>query len=168
MTDPLTGLGNRRYLEGQAALEIARAQRSGAPLSLIAVDLDHFKRINDNYGHDVGDLALQAFADTARGQLRDGDVLCRMGGEEFAVLLPDTGDDEAMQVAERLRQTVVATPVKVGGDVNEEGQLAYSASLGVTLVNAGETSLKPAIKRADQGLYIAKEAGRNQAHWQPV
>ncbi|MDF3919299.1 diguanylate cyclase [Salinicola salarius] len=168
MTDPLTGLGNRRYLEGQAALEIARAQRSGAPLSLIAIDLDHFKRINDSYGHDVGDLVLQAFADTARGQLRDGDVLCRMGGEEFAVLLPDTGDDEAMQVAERLRQTVVATPVKVGGDVNEEGQLAYSASLGVTLVNAGETSLKPAIKRADQGLYIAKEAGRNQAHWQPV
>lgn len=166
MTDPLTGLGNRRYLEDQAAIEVARAQRSGAPLSLIAVDLDHFKRINDSYGHDVGDLVLQAFANTARDQLRDGDVLCRIGGEEFAVLLPDTIGEQAMQVAERLRQAVEATPVKVGHDVNEVGLLPYSASLGVTLVYAEEISLKPAIKRADHGLYAAKEAGRNRAHWQ--
>ena len=166
MTDPLTGLGNRRYLEDQAALEIARAQRSGAPLSLIAVDLDHFKRINDSHGHDVGDLVLQAFASTAGQQLRDGDVLCRMGGEEFAVLLPDTTREQAMLVAERLRQAIDATPAEVGDEVIEGGRLAYSASLGVTLVSAGERSLKPAIKRADQGLYAAKEAGRNRAHWQ--
>ena len=166
MTDPLTGLGNRRYLEDQAALEIARAQRSGAPLSLIAVDLDHFKRINDTYGHDVGDLVLQAFAGTARQQLRDGDVLCRMGGEEFAVLLPDTDREQAMQVAERLRQAIEASPAEVGDEAIDGGRLPYSASLGVTLVSAGEHSLKPAIKRADQGLYAAKEAGRNRAHWQ--
>ncbi|WP_445000898.1 diguanylate cyclase [Halomonas mongoliensis] len=165
MTDPLTGLGNRRYLEDQAAMEIARAQRSGAPLSLIAIDLDHFKYINDTHGHDVGDLVLQAFAGTARQQLRNGDVLCRMGGEEFAILLPDTTREQAMKVAERLRQTIAGTPVEVGEEVIAGGRLAYSASLGVTLVSAGESSLKPAIKRADRGLYAAKAAGRNRTQW---
>jgi len=168
LTDPLTGLGNRRYLEDQAALEIARARRNGTPLCLIAVDLDHFKRINDTHGHDVGDLVLQAFAGTARQQLREGDVLCRMGGEEFAVLLPDTTRDQAMQVAERLRQAVEASPAEVGNEVIEGGRLAYSASLGVTLVSTGEQSLKPAIKRADRGLYAAKEAGRNRTQWQAL
>jgi len=166
MTDPLTGLGNRRYLEDQAAMEIARARRSGAPLSLIAVDLDHFKRINDTHGHAVGDLVLQAFANTARQQLREGDVVCRMGGEEFALLLPDTSREQALQVAERLRQAVVTTPAEVEPGAVAGGQLTYSASLGVTQVNAGETLLKPAIKRADQGLYAAKEAGRNRVCWQ--
>ena len=167
LTDPLTGLGNRRALEDQAAMEIARAERSGAPLSLIAIDLDHFKCINDTYGHDVGDMVLQAFAELARNLLRDGDVLCRMGGEEFAVLLPDTEREQALQVAERLRAAVATTPAQVGQDATEDGLLAYTASLGVTLVCAGETTLKPAIKRADQGLYAAKEAGRNRTHWQP-
>ncbi len=114
LTDPLTGLGNRRYLEQQAAMEIARAQRSGEPLSLIAVDLDHFKRINDTHGHDAGDLVVQAFANTARQQLRDGDVLCRMGGEEFAVLLPSTTREQAMQVAERLRLATAHSPDRRG------------------------------------------------------
>ncbi|GAA0578630.1 diguanylate cyclase [Halomonas salifodinae] len=168
LTDPLTGLGNRRYLEGQAAMEIARAERSGAPLSLIAIDLDHFKRINDTYGHDVGDLVLQHFAKLARQILRDGDVLCRMGGEEFAVLLPDTNREQALQVAERLREAVATSSAKVGQEATEDGTLAYTASLGVTLVSAGEATLKPAIKRADQGLYAAKEAGRNRTHWQSV
>ncbi|MDW7748028.1 diguanylate cyclase [Halomonas sp.] len=166
LTDPLTGLGNRRYLEGQAAMEIARAERSGAPLSLIAIDLDHFKRINDTYGHDVGDVVLQAFAKLARQVLRDGDVLCRMGGEEFAVLLPDTNREQALQVAERLREAVATTPAMVGDDATEDGRLAYTTSLGVTLVSAGETTLKPAIKRADQGLYAAKETGRNRVQWE--
>jgi len=166
LTDPLTGLGNRRALEDQAAMEIARAERSGAPLSLIAIDLDHFKRINDDYGHDVGDVVLQAFARLARQALRDGDVLCRMGGEEFAVLLPDTDWEQALRVAERLRETVAITPVTVGEDVTPDGTLAYTASLGVTLVSAGETTLKPAIKRADQGLYAAKELGRNRVEWE--
>ncbi|SDJ99908.1 diguanylate cyclase [Billgrantia gudaonensis] len=168
MTDPLTGLGNRRYLEDQAAKEIARAQRSGEALSLIAVDLDRFKRINDEYGHDVGDLVLQTFAETAKSRLREGDVLCRMGGEEFAILLPSTAKAQAMRVAERLRQAIETTPVPVGQDVSEDGLLHYTASLGVTLVMAQETNLKSAIKRADRGLYAAKEKGRNQAWWQAV
>ncbi|WP_299315222.1 diguanylate cyclase [uncultured Halomonas sp.] len=165
MSDPLTGLGNRRYLEDQATMEMARARRRGSPLSLIAIDLDHFKYINDTHGHDVGDLVLQAFAGTARQQLRNGDVLCRMGGEEFAILLPDTTREQAMKVAERLRQTIAGTPVEVGEEVIAGGRLAYSASLGVTLVSAEERSLKPAIKRADQGLYAAKAAGRNRTRW---
>lgn len=171
MTDALTGLGNRRFLEDQAVMEMARAQRSGEPLSLIAIDLDHFKHINDTYGHDGGDKVLQAFAATARAQLRDGDVLCRMGGEEFAILLPNATARQAMQVAERLRHAVEHTPVELTADEISnitKSVVSYTASLGVTLVSINETSLKPAIKRADQGLYIAKKAGRNQSHWQDV
>ncbi len=166
LTDPLTGLGNRRALEDQAAMEIARAERNGAPLSLLAIDLDHFKHINDTYGHDVGDLVLEAFALLAREVLRDGDVLCRIGGEEFAVLLPNTSKEQALKVAERLRQAISLTPAKIGQAMNEDTTLAYTASLGVTLVCAGETTLKPAIRRADQKLYAAKEAGRNRVHWE--
>tara|TARA_B100000700_G_scaffold17503_2_gene17309 strand:+ start:40999 stop:42978 length:1980 start_codon:yes stop_codon:yes gene_type:complete len=162
LTDPLTGLGNRRFLEGQAAMEVARAERHRCPLSLIGIDLDHFKRINDTYGHDVGDQVLQSFAKTASKVLRDGDVLCRMGGEEFVALLPYTSCEQAIQVAERLRRAVEASPIYVGHDASENGMLAYSASLGVTLVSTDEASLNPAIKRADQGLYMAKQAGRNK------
>lgn len=165
MVDPLTGLWNRRYLKGQAAKEMARACRSGTSLSLIVIDLDHFKRINDTHGHDVGDLVLQSFADTARTQLREGDILCRMGGEEFIVLLPDTAPEQAMQVAERLRLAVSATPVEIETDVVATVRLAYTASLGVARVAPDEASLEPAIKRADEGLYAAKNAGRNCVHW---
>ena len=162
MTDPLTGLGNRRFLESQAELEIARARRSGEPLMLIAADLDKFKRINDNYGHDVGDAVLQAFAKTAQNELRDGDVLCRMGGEEFTVLLPDTSKEQALMIAERLRVAVESAPVDVGEEVAEDSYLHYTTSLGVTQVLPDEKTLKPAIKRADEALYQAKEAGRNR------
>ncbi|MCL7942917.1 diguanylate cyclase [Marinobacter sp. ATCH36] len=162
MTDPLTGLGNRRYLENQADMEMARARRSGEPACLIGIDLDRFKNINDRYGHDVGDLVLQAFAQTAQAELREGDILCRMGGEEFTVLLPNTNIEQATLIAERLRKTIETTPVDVGTDVIDGGQLAYTASIGVTNIYMVENSLKPAIKRADQGLYKAKEGGRNR------
>ncbi|WP_257125225.1 sensor domain-containing diguanylate cyclase [Chromohalobacter japonicus] len=164
MADPLTGLWNRRYLKGQAAKEMARARRGGSPLSLIVIDLDHFKRINDTHGHDVGDLVLQSFADTARIQLREGDILCRMGGEEFVILLPDTAPEQAMQVAERLRLAVSTTSVEIGGEVVATGCLTYTASLGVARVDPEEASLEPAIKRADEALYAAKNAGRNRVH----
>ncbi len=166
MTDPLTGLGNRRFLETQAELEIPRARRSAELLTLIAVDLDRFKRINDEYGHDVGDRVLQEFAKTAQAELRDGDILCRMGGEEFTVLLPNTSKEDALMVAERLRTAVEANPAEVGTSATEDGYLPYTVSLGVTLVLPDESSLKPAIKRADQALYAAKETGRNRVSWQ--
>ncbi|GHD43858.1 PAS domain S-box-containing protein/diguanylate cyclase (GGDEF) domain-containing protein [Marinobacter persicus] len=165
MTDPLTGLGNRRFLESQAELEIARARRSGEPLMLIAADLDKFKRINDNHGHDVGDAVLQAFAKTAQNELRDGDVLCRMGGEEFTVLLPDTSKEQALMIAERLRVAVESAPVDVGEEGAADGYLRYTTSMGVTQVLPDEKTLKPAIKRADEALYQAKEAGRNRVCW---
>ncbi len=165
MTDPLTGLGNRRFLETQAELEIPRSRRSGEPLTLIAADLDRFKRINDDYGHNVGDRVLQEFAKTAQTELRDGDILCRMGGEEFTVLLPNTSKEHALMVAERLRAAVETNPAEVGTDTTEDGYLSYTASLGVTLVLQDEDSLKPAIKRADEALYSAKEAGRNRVTW---
>ena len=164
MTDPLTGIGNRRHLENMAEMEMARCRRSGAPLSLIAIDLDRFKRINDLYGHDVGDLILQGFTQTAQEQLRDGDVLCRTGGEEFTVLLPGTNMEQAGMIAERLRQAVETTPVDIGADLVDDGQLTYTASFGVTAVHPEAGSLKPAIKRADQKLYEAKKKGRNRVH----
>lgn len=159
MTDPLTGLGNRRFLEKQAEIEMARAERSGKPLCLIALDLDHFKRINDTYGHDIGDLVLKEFAKTALDQLREGDVLCRIGGEEFTALLPETSEEQALGVAERLRFAVERAPVFTG----ETEPLSYTASLGITRIRSDETGLRNAIKRADDALYKAKEGGRNQA-----
>ena len=108
---------------------------------------------------------LQSFADTARTQLREGDILCRMGGEEFVILLPDTASEQAMQVAERLRMAVSITPVEVETEVVATGRLTYTASLGVARVDPEEASLEPAIKRADEGLYAAKNAGRNRVHW---
>lgn len=158
VTDPLTGLGNRRYLESQAEIEMARAKRSDKPLCLIAMDLDNFKRINDSYGHDVGDLVLQAFAETALKQLREGDVLCRIGGEEFTLLLPETAEEQALGIAERLRDVIANTPADIGG----RETLAYTTSLGVTRVRPAESSIKNAIKRADRALYQAKDSGRNQ------
>lgn len=161
MTDPLTELGNRRYLENQAAMEMAKARRNGEPLCLLAIDLDRFKSINDLYGHDVGDMVLQAFARTAKAQLREGDVLCRMGGEEFSILLPDTNPVRAEAIAERLRLSIEAAAITIEEDLIDGGSLTYTASFGVTEVHPEETSLKSAIKRADQGLYKAKETGRN-------
>ena len=162
LTDPLTGLGNRRFLEDQATMEIARASRRREPLSLIAIDLDLFKQLNDTYGHDVGDIVLQAFADTASGVLRDGDVLARTGGEEFTVLLPMTANEQAVKVAERLRASIESSPAHVGEEVIEGGLLHFTASLGVSEIMSADDGLKSALKRADRHLYEAKEMGRNR------
>ena len=137
---------------------MVRVERSGRPLCLIAIDLDYFKCINDTHGHHVGDLVLQAFSKTAMAQLRAGDVLCRIGGEEFAALLPDTSEEQAQGVAERLRLAVEAATVDVGGPES----LRYTASLGVTRVHLNDASLKHALRRADEALYRAKNGGRNR------
>ena len=153
LTDPLTGLGNRRYLEDQAAMEIARAKRSGAPLALVAIDLDHFKRINDRHGHDVGDVVLQAFARLARQVLRDGDVLCRMGGEEFLMLLPETDACGASTAAERLLARLRQTASPTGTPV--------TASIGIACSDSYKTR-DATFKAADEALYQAKRAGRDR------
>ncbi|WP_404377963.1 GGDEF domain-containing protein [Vreelandella aquamarina] len=161
MTDPLTGVYNRRYLQNQAAIEMARARRHHYPIALLAIDIDHFKHINDEYGHDAGDDVLKHFTQVIISLLRQEDLLCRVGGEEFAVLLPNTELPQAEQVAERIRKAIENAEVTIESEGTQQ-TIKVTTSLGVTLVDEIETSLKPAIKRADIGLYQAKEAGRNR------
>ncbi|MCW2236593.1 GGDEF domain-containing response regulator [Azospirillum canadense] len=164
-TDPLTGLANRRSVLERADEEIARSRRYGHPLSVVMADIDHFKRINDTYGHAAGDEALRRFAQALRDDLRPCDLLGRYGGEEFVVLLPETGIDDAPLVAERLRALVAALPV-----VQDGVRFHMTASFGVAAVDAavmvssptGGRGIEPALKEADAALYRAKEAGRNR------
>ncbi|SNY98865.1 diguanylate cyclase [Halomonas sp. hl-4] len=161
MTDPLTGVFNRRYLQAQAAIEMSRGLRHNTPLSLIAIDIDHFKLINDEYGHDAGDEVLKHFTHVMMGLLRQEDLLCRVGGEEFAILLPNTAIAQASQIAERIRATIENTHVPIEHEGGKQ-TLHITASFGVTHISPQETTLKAALKRADTGLYEAKETGRNR------
>ncbi|MFE8033072.1 diguanylate cyclase [Thiohalocapsa marina] len=151
--DALTGAWNRRYFEHTAAAERTRAQRHGTPLSLILLDIDHFKAINDRFGHQAGDAALVALSALVRANLRRSDVLARWGGEEFALLLPHCDLHGAACVAEKLRAELAAATFATIGSL--------SASFGVGQLRPGET-LDAWIKRVDDALYAAKHAGRNQ------
>lgn len=155
--DPLTGVLSRRAFTDVAENEILRAWRYGSPLSLIMVDLDHFKAVNDNHGHAGGDAVLRGFADTLRAVVREVDVIGRIGGEEFVVLLPDTGVIEAMQAAERMRQAIAESKVAF-----DYAQLSYSASFGVAEFDQKEVSLSYLLSKADTALYQAKKGGRNR------
>ncbi|MGE5546716.1 MAG: diguanylate cyclase [Solirubrobacterales bacterium] len=158
-TDPLTGAANRRHFMGLAGSEADRAARYHHPLSVLMVDVDHFKRINDSHGHAAGDEALKVLVASCGSVLRDVDVLGRLGGEEFAVLLPETDADGAHEVAERLRQAVAAirVPLADGGD------LGFTCSVGFAArPPGGEETFEAMMKRADQALYRAKQAGRNR------
>jgi len=155
-TDALTGLPNRRAFFERAEVEIHRSERHAAPLSLIAIDIDHFKKINDRYGHDGGDQVLRAFARSVIGLLRDVDMAARIGGEEFVVLLPDTGQAPARIVAERLRQGLGGLRIR-----HHDDEIRFTVSLGIAEFRSGET-LKTWLARADAALYEAKAAGRDQ------
>jgi len=156
MTDELTRLPNRRHLQMLAEAQLAAAQAGGTPLALLALDIDHFKRINDQHGHDAGDQVLRRVAAAAQAALRRNDVLGRTGGEEFVALLPGASTEVAMEVAERMRAAVAALCM----DDIAPG-LQASISLGVSPRLADERSLQPLLKRADAALYRAKAAGRN-------
>ncbi|MFC5576499.1 GGDEF domain-containing protein [Lysobacter niabensis] len=156
-TDELTGTRNRRSLLETARKEFTRAVRYGHPLSVLMLDIDHFKRINDSHGHDVGDQVLKAVADAFRRELRDSDVLGRLGGEEFGIVLPNTGDEGAVAVAERLRARIDA--MRLSGDWG--GDITPKVSVGVAC-GQGASRIEDVIKRADQALYAAKAAGRNR------
>jgi diguanylate cyclase (GGDEF)-like protein len=155
ITDELTGLFNRRRFMEALDAEIARAQRLGSRLSLLLADLDDFKRINDRFGHPAGDEALCAFAAVLRAHLRQIDTAGRLGGEEFAVLLPDTNLEGALAVAERVRRFVGAEPV-----LGDRRGVRLTASIGVAEYESG--SRDDLLRRADAGLYRAKQQGKNR------
>lgn len=156
-TDPLTSLLNRRHFFELAEREFQRVKRNNAQLSFIMIDIDHFKHVNDTYGHIVGDNTLTTLADLLVKQLRKIDCICRYGGEEFALCLPDTDTQSAFEVAERLRTSTVEQPVTV----NSQTQLTIRISLGVASFNR-DGRLQDILKRADDALYKAKETGRNR------
>jgi diguanylate cyclase (GGDEF)-like protein len=157
-TDTLTGLANRRSFDEELGRRIDQWRRHGVPVSLLLVDIDRFKQINDRYGHPVGDLALKWVAAIHARERRQMDLACRYGGEEFAVILPGTKLTDAANVAERLRATIAAKVFKEG-----EYEFPITASIGVamTLPSDDQATL---IKRADEAVYAAKESGRNAAY----
>lgn len=157
-TDALTQIPNRKQFTDIGHQEFARARRFGHPLSLWMLDVDHFKSINDTYGHDAGDLALQSLVQVGRRALRDWDVLGRWGGEEFAVLLPETESEQALLVAERLRQAVAAMPMPAG----RERSAHLTVSIGIATVQDGDGALESLMERADKALYMAKNTGRDK------
>lgn len=156
-TDSLTGLHNRHHFFQLAEHEFQRARRYGRPLSVIMLDIDHFKRVNDTYGHAVGDQVLQAVAGRCRETLRDVDHMGRYGGEEFVVLLPESDVEGAHNAAERLRRCVAESPIETG-----RGPVAVTISLGAAAITEDCPDLAALLDRADAAMYAAKQAGRNR------
>ncbi len=161
-SDTLTGLGNRRWLAEIAGTEIARARRDGRPLSVVVFDLDHFKRINDDFGHEAGDEVLIAVAETARRVLRPYDLIARLGGEEFGAFLPGTDLKDAILIAERLRAEITGLRLD-----RLEGR-PVTASFGIHAADVANEQFKAMLSAADEHLYKAKRAGRNQVQAGPA
>lgn len=155
--DRLTGLNNRGHWEDAIKLEYARHARYGSQASLVMFDIDHFKHINDTYGHQVGDKVLRAIAELVRGLIRTVDIAGRYGGEEFAVLLPDTDRQGAALFAERLRKAVEADEV-----IHEGQPIRCTISLGVSDLGSTVSEYKQMIEQADQAMYVSKKTGRNK------
>ncbi len=156
MTDALTGIYNRRHFMARLDSEWKRFRRYERPLSLLLLDIDHFKSINDRYGHDVGDQVIVAVARLCGMQTRDSDVAARIGGEEFAILLPETGLLDARIVAERLRVAVAERPL-----ASSAGPIAVTVSIGTACADSNRPTRPNLMKRADEALYAAKRGGRN-------
>jgi diguanylate cyclase (GGDEF)-like protein len=157
MYDALTGLLNRRAMEEALHAQVRSSRRSDEPFAVMMLDLDYFKRINDDFGHGVGDLALQHVSALLRSALRDIDSLARFGGEEFVVLMPGANLAEAESVAERLRNLLSATPMK-----NDSYQVPLSISIGVAEWLSSEDDSSQLLLRADAALFQAKVQGRNR------
>lgn len=155
-TDALSGLNNRRVSEQYIQEQWKRALR-GESSGLLMIDIDHFKNINDQHGHDAGDAVIRALAQQLRIQLRGIDIAGRWGGEEFVVVLPNTDRDGMLKLAERLREQVGRSPVRYG-----QRDIAYSVSIGASMISPDDRSAEMALKRADQSLYTAKQQGRNR------
>ena len=159
VTDGLTGLHNRRYLERHLATLVQQATARERPLSVLILDIDHFKGINDTYGHAAGDEVLREFSRRVRKAVRGIDLACRLGGEEFVIAMPDTDAALALLVGERLRQKIAGEPFATG-DVGIA--VNVTVSIGICSLSSPEDSADELVKRADQALYLAKRDGRNR------
>ena len=159
VTDPLTGLHNRRYMTSQLDALVARAVRDGRPVSALLLDIDHFKKINDSFGHDAGDEVLREFAVRLASNVRAVDLPCRFGGEEFVVVMPETALGDAERIAERIRMHVSGAPFRVSGG---KEVLSVTISIGVAATFGAADTPDHLLKRADEALYEAKASGRNR------
>ena len=164
LTDPLTQLGNRATFDMSIKQETARSQRSGVPYSLLMIDLDHFKTFNDTHGHQVGDMILKLTAEAIRKAARDSDICCRYGGEEFAVILPETKARNAEVLAERIHKQIRKMSMS-----QPQERRPVTVSIGISSVNQRNSSHpQTLIEEADQALYRAKRNGRNRTEcWHP-
>jgi len=157
LTDALTGLYNFRHFKTVLQAEMDRSKRSGVPISLVMIDLDNFKTVNDSYGHEVGNQVLKHVAEILTDELRTTDVVCRYGGEEFVVIFPGTDLNLAVKVADRIRQTIADTPVTC-----EAGELYVTVSMGASVyMKLSILSLEEFVDSVDKYLYEAKKLGRN-------
>lgn len=159
ITDQLTNLYNRRFMDAQLGPLVQRAQCGGEPVSVMTVDIDHFKRCNDTYGHDVGDAVLREFAVRLASNVRPSDFACRLGGEEFVVLMPRTPGDIACLAAERLRRHIASAPFMAAGAPHP---IDVTVSIGVACTSGADDTPDALLKRADEALYEAKRSGRNR------
>jgi two-component system cell cycle response regulator len=166
MSDALTGLPNRRAFEEALTRDLARTERQGGALTLILIDADHFKKVNDTYGHQGGDTVLRALSDVLRESTRTSDIAARVGGEEFALILPQTDSDNAVVVAERVRMRFAVRKVAL-----DDGRVVKATvSLGMATVKSPgcRTADKALYEAADKALYDAKASGRNCVHTAPT
>ena len=169
IADPLTGVYNRRHLERRLKEEVASARRHGLPLSVLMLDIDHFKQINDRHGHQAGDQVLVLFAGLIKGQLREPDVVVRYGGEEFLVIAPQTAHADAICLAQRLRTHIESNAftlpeARASGSALE---IRLTCSIGVASLGEDLTQPEAIVQRADENLYRAKQAGRNRVGVDP-
>lgn len=156
--DPLTGIYNRRAFDEYCDIEFSRAMRSGSTFAIIMCDLDHFKKVNDQHGHHIGDEVLRRFSAILKDRTRQHDVVARFGGEEFILLLPDNNTAQGLQVAEQIRAKTAETHITIDGNVS----VTLSASFGVSHCFAGDSDWGAVLHRADNALYAAKRQGRNR------
>jgi diguanylate cyclase (GGDEF)-like protein/PAS domain S-box-containing protein len=156
-TDELTGASNRRHFLDKSEDVIVMMRRYQRPVSMMVADLDNFKKINDKYGHHAGDLALKAFAEICRGEIRESDIFGRLGGEEFGMMLPETTIQEAQILAERILKATNALEISLDGQA-----IRFTVSIGLIELDQDDTSLNKVMHRADLAMYKAKEQGRNQ------
>lgn len=156
--DSLTGISNRRLLFETGTQEVNRINRYGGGLSILILDIDYFKKVNDTWGHSSGDRVIQVMVRTISNCIRNTDMIGRIGGEEFVVLLPETDKDEALFIAERIRAAVQDT---TDATADDGSSIRFTVSIGLVVVNVRET-FEDALGRADKGLYKAKESGRNR------